>query len=73
MYLGLTFAEPGWLETTLPEIATFADQHRDELDRCRREARFPRDLYLEMGKRGGSDRSPPPTRAAWARGSPSTA
>jgi len=52
MYLGLTFAEPGWLATTVGDIAAFADQHREELDRCRKEGRFPRDLYLEMGKRG---------------------
>jgi alkylation response protein AidB-like acyl-CoA dehydrogenase len=52
VYLELTFAEPGWLDTTLADLAAFAEQHRDELDRCRRECRFPRDLYLEMGKRG---------------------
>jgi alkylation response protein AidB-like acyl-CoA dehydrogenase len=52
VYHGLSFSEPGWLEVTLPEIAAFAEQHRDELDHCRREGRFPRDLYLEMGKRG---------------------
>ncbi len=52
MYLGLTLAEPGWLDSTCAALAAFADQHREELDRCRREARFPRDLYLEMGKRG---------------------
>ena len=52
MYLELTFAEPEWLATTVRDVAAFADQHREELDRCRKEGRFPRDLYLEMGKRG---------------------
>ena len=52
MYLELTFVDPDWLDRTVNDMAAFADQHRDELDRCRREGRFPRDLYVEMGKRG---------------------
>jgi alkylation response protein AidB-like acyl-CoA dehydrogenase len=52
MYLGLTFADPVWLDATVSELAAFAGQHREELDASRREGRFPRDLYLEMGKRG---------------------
>ena len=52
MYHGLNLAEPGWLDRTVADLASFAEQHRAELDDCRKAGRFPRDLYLEMGKRG---------------------
>jgi alkylation response protein AidB-like acyl-CoA dehydrogenase len=52
VYPGLTFKDPAWLDTTRAEISSFAEQHREELDSGRREGRFPRMLYLEMGKRG---------------------
>jgi len=52
MYLTLEFAEDGWAARTASEMEAFAEQHRDELTSCTREGRFPRDIYLEMGKRG---------------------
>lgn len=52
MYLQGKFFKPGWKDDTLAQMTAFAEQHRNYLDECTRTARFPRDLYLEMGERG---------------------
>jgi alkylation response protein AidB-like acyl-CoA dehydrogenase len=52
VYAGLTFAEPGWADRTRAAMGAFADEHRAELRASTRGARFPTDLYLEMGRRG---------------------
>lgn len=52
MYLGLTFRDHDWAETTVRDMRAFAEAHRSELDAATRDARFLRDLYREMGKRG---------------------
>ena len=52
MYLTMAFREDGWADRTRREMTSFADQHRDELTADTRAGRFPRELYLEMGKRG---------------------
>lgn len=52
MYCGLTFKEAGWAERTTSAMAAFAAEHRLEFNAAARAATFPRDLYLEMGRRG---------------------
>jgi alkylation response protein AidB-like acyl-CoA dehydrogenase len=52
VYLNLRFVDDGWAERTIADMRAFADQHRDELTAAQRECRFPREIYLEMGKRG---------------------
>jgi len=52
MYLSLEFREEGWAARTAAEMGAFAEQHRVELMAHQREGRFPREIYLEMGKRG---------------------
>jgi alkylation response protein AidB-like acyl-CoA dehydrogenase len=52
VYVTMEFREEGWAERTCAEMATFADQHRDELATLQREGRFSPEIYLEMGKRG---------------------
>ena len=52
MYFGLTFKEEGWAERTAAAMAAFAAEHRVEFDAASRAARFPRELYREMGRRG---------------------
>ncbi|GAA1015103.1 acyl-CoA dehydrogenase [Acrocarpospora pleiomorpha] len=41
-----------WTEESQRELAAFASQHRAELDAANAAGRFPRDLYLEFGRRG---------------------
>ncbi len=41
-----------WAARTVGEIAEFGRDHAVELERANRACEFPRDLYLEMGKRG---------------------
>ena len=41
-----------WIETTAAELRSFGERHRAELDDANRRARFPRDLYRELGKLG---------------------
>ena len=41
-----------WIETTAAELGSFGERHREELDDANRRARFPRDLYRELGKLG---------------------
>src|ERR1700690_1071935 len=41
-----------WIETTAAELRSFGERHRGELDDANRRARFPRDLYRELGKLG---------------------
>jgi alkylation response protein AidB-like acyl-CoA dehydrogenase len=52
MYLELRFREEGWADRTVAELSAFAEEHRAQLTAGTREARFPADLYQEMGKRG---------------------
>ncbi len=52
MYPTLHFLEDGWADRTVADMAAFAEQHRHALTAHRREGRFPREIYLEMGKRG---------------------
>jgi alkylation response protein AidB-like acyl-CoA dehydrogenase len=51
MYVGLNL-DPGWSALTATGIGEFAEHNRDELNDSRRLGHFPRDLYVEMGKRG---------------------
>lgn len=46
------YLKPGWKEETISEMEGFAKRHSSELDACVRAARFPKDIYLEMGGRG---------------------
>lgn len=41
-----------WAARTAAELRAFADGHRAELTAATRAARFPRELYREMGRRG---------------------
>jgi alkylation response protein AidB-like acyl-CoA dehydrogenase len=41
-----------WIETTVAQLASFGERNRAELDAANRAARFPRDLYAELGKLG---------------------
>jgi alkylation response protein AidB-like acyl-CoA dehydrogenase len=41
-----------WITATAAELASFADEHRGELDLANRANRFPRELYRELGRRG---------------------
>ena len=41
-----------WIETTAAELRSFGERHRGDLDDANRRARFPRDLYRELGKLG---------------------
>jgi alkylation response protein AidB-like acyl-CoA dehydrogenase len=52
MYPQAEFFKPGWSAETVAQMERFAQTHKDYLLECTRAARFPRDLYLEMGKRG---------------------
>ena len=52
MYVNLTFSDQDWPQSTIPAMAGFAEEHRDELRSCQREARFPADIYAAMGSRG---------------------
>ena len=52
MYPGAQYSRPDWKEKTIAEMQEFAREHRDYLAECTRVGRFPRDLYLEMGRRG---------------------
>jgi len=52
MHLQGEFFKPGWKDDTVAQMTAFAEEHRNYLDECTRMARFPRDLYLEMGRRG---------------------
>jgi alkylation response protein AidB-like acyl-CoA dehydrogenase len=52
MYLDMTFAEADWPERTIAALSEVAVAHHDGLEGARRELRFPRDVYGEMGKRG---------------------
>jgi len=52
MYVELHVGDPEWAELTIREMAAFGLQHRSELDSASRDARFPRDLYVEMGRKG---------------------
>lgn len=52
MYPALRFADPQWAQRTATELADFAAEHRGELRAATRAARFPAELYQEMGRRG---------------------
>ena len=52
MYLQGKYFKPGWQDNTVAQMTAFAEEHRNYLDECTRIARFPHDLYLEMGRRG---------------------
>ena len=52
MYLELKFADEGWAGATVEAMSAFAAEHRAELRDCQRAARFPAELYAEMGRRG---------------------
>ncbi len=52
MHLQSEFFQPGWRDQTIAEMAGFAEEHRELLEACTREARFPRELFREMGRRG---------------------
>ena len=52
MYVNLSFKDPDWPRSTIAAMAAFAEEHRDELRSCQREARFPADIYAAMGSRG---------------------
>jgi alkylation response protein AidB-like acyl-CoA dehydrogenase len=41
-----------WMEETRAAITDMAGQHADALKSAERSGRFPRDIYLEMGRRG---------------------
>jgi alkylation response protein AidB-like acyl-CoA dehydrogenase len=45
------YLKTGWKEETISEMEAFAETYASELDACVRAARFPKDLYLEMGGR----------------------
>jgi alkylation response protein AidB-like acyl-CoA dehydrogenase len=45
-------ARAAWIEATAAELAKFGEEHRAELDDANRHARFPRELYRELGTRG---------------------
>lgn len=52
MYVWAKYFRPGWKEETVAQLELFAAEHKDYLLECTRAARFPKDLYLEMGRRG---------------------
>ncbi len=52
MYPGAQYVRPDWKEKTIAEMQEFALEHRELLAECTRVGRFPRDLFLEMGRRG---------------------
>lgn len=52
MYVELHPSDPEWADITIREMAAFGLHHRSELDSASRDARFPRDLYVEMGRKG---------------------
>ncbi len=52
MYPGAQYTTPDWKEKTIAEMEEFAGEHREHLSECTRIGRFPRDLFLEMGRRG---------------------
>ncbi len=52
MYLQPDLLDAGWKKETITAMARFAAEHRAYLADCSRAARFPRDLYREMGRRG---------------------
>jgi alkylation response protein AidB-like acyl-CoA dehydrogenase len=52
MYLELEFREAGWADSTIAEMASFAEEHQAELTACTKACRFPVDVYREMGRRG---------------------
>ena len=52
MYPGAQYVRPDWQEKTIAEMQEFALEHRELLTECTRVGRFPRDLFLEMGRRG---------------------
>jgi len=42
----------GWIDATATQLGQFGQRYRAELDAANRAARFPRDLYAELGKLG---------------------
>lgn len=52
MYLELHPGDPEWADRTARDMAAFGIEHRSELNSASRDARFPRDLYAEMGSKG---------------------
>jgi alkylation response protein AidB-like acyl-CoA dehydrogenase len=52
MYIQAEFFRPDWKAETVAQMEEFARKHRDYLSMCTRAARFPRELYREMGRRG---------------------
>jgi alkylation response protein AidB-like acyl-CoA dehydrogenase len=43
---------PGWKDDLIAQLETFAAEHGAAFADCTRAARFPRELYREMGRRG---------------------
>ena len=52
MYPVAQYSRPDWKTKTIAEMQEFARKHREYLTECNRVGRFPRDLYLEMGRHG---------------------
>lgn len=52
MYDTLRMNLEPWLDNFVADAAAFGTKHRSELRECVRTARFPRELFAEMGKRG---------------------
>lgn len=59
-----------WIDKTSTELASFAKDHRDELDAANKERGFPRDLYAEMGKMGYLGPTVPEEYGGLGRGVP---
>jgi alkylation response protein AidB-like acyl-CoA dehydrogenase len=52
MYPVMQFRNHGWASETIAAIQALGEQHRNELLEYEKAARFPSDIYREMGRRG---------------------
>ncbi len=52
MNINLALKDPAWAERAVRSIQEIASDHREEVAACHRDARFPKDAFEEMGRRG---------------------
>jgi len=52
MNIELALRDPAWSASAVAAIREIAEAFRDEIADCHRLARFPREAFLEMGRRG---------------------